>query len=239
MINSATIGQGNAKMICNVECTRKGEVCIAAHDKDKLVDCGSRITGNYTCLCSSPLRTVGAIPGIGKISKSKNTCSKDADCGRFGYCAISAGRGSCLPKKAGGALCTEDKECLSKDCGEGSSETKGKAIARKICLGNLFSEDKTADDIIIDSGTGSTGAVFTGDIKGFTPDARIVWNQLDPATQKSIIDMGKSLKEIEGIFVGCKGPGAGGCVGEKMIEIKPLINTKETPEQVKPDMNIQ
>ncbi|MEK6937925.1 MAG: hypothetical protein AABX04_02680, partial [Nanoarchaeota archaeon] len=71
--------------------------------------------------------------------------------------------------------------------------------------------------------TGSTGAVFTGDIKGFTPEARIVWNQLDPATQKSIIDMGKSLKEIENIFVGCKGPGAGGCVGD-------VINQYSSPE---------
>ena len=76
MMNSADIGSGNAKMICNVECTRRYEVCIAAHDGDKLVDCGARITGNYTCLCSNPSRVTGAIPTGGIIVPPKSPVDK-------------------------------------------------------------------------------------------------------------------------------------------------------------------
>ncbi|MFH0701859.1 MAG: hypothetical protein V2A62_05500, partial [Candidatus Woesearchaeota archaeon] len=75
MMNSADIGSDSGKMICNVECTRRYEVCIVAHDGNKLVDCGARITGNYTCLCSNPSRVTGVIPKVeqidGIISKTK------------------------------------------------------------------------------------------------------------------------------------------------------------------------
>ncbi|MEK6937962.1 MAG: hypothetical protein AABX04_02865, partial [Nanoarchaeota archaeon] len=64
----------------NVECTRRYEVCIVAYDGNRLVNCGARITGNYTCLCNNPSRVTGAIPTGGTVTPKKspvtNSCSK-------------------------------------------------------------------------------------------------------------------------------------------------------------------
>ena len=56
MINSATVGESNGKTTCNVVCTKTMEVCVVAHQEQTLVDCGSRLVGNYSCLCANPAR---------------------------------------------------------------------------------------------------------------------------------------------------------------------------------------
>ncbi len=62
MLNSASLSSGTAKNICNVECTKRYEVCIAAYSGDQLVGCGERIYQNFRCLCTTPARVTTALP---------------------------------------------------------------------------------------------------------------------------------------------------------------------------------
>jgi len=64
MINSATVGEGSGKTTCNVVCTKRMEVCIAAHQGGLLTECGTKLNGNYSCLCTNPSRTVSIVPKV-------------------------------------------------------------------------------------------------------------------------------------------------------------------------------
>jgi len=91
MLNSASFSSGPGKNICNVECTKKYEVCIAAYAGDKLVGCGERIYSDYRCLCTTPTRVTAALPTppVPKLCKVGDYYEKS---GR-GFCKICDGSG--------------------------------------------------------------------------------------------------------------------------------------------------
>ncbi|PIZ52221.1 hypothetical protein COY27_00885 [Candidatus Woesearchaeota archaeon CG_4_10_14_0_2_um_filter_33_13] len=63
-INGALSLQGSGKAICSIQCKNSGQICILAHNNDKLAGCEDKLTGDYQCLCATTVKVISTPPSV-------------------------------------------------------------------------------------------------------------------------------------------------------------------------------
>ncbi len=63
MLSNGEMISGEGKTKCNINCGKIGETCVLAWEGEELKSCSDKIEGEYSCLCGSPERLVGKVPG--------------------------------------------------------------------------------------------------------------------------------------------------------------------------------
>jgi hypothetical protein len=123
MLTGATVIEGNGKAKCDVSCAREGKTCVLAKSYGEIKKC-SDIIEKYNCLCASPDRIVGTVPGKDKQTLAvdiPNTCNGGSVNEEWCEGYLSEG---CLDN----LVCTGSKaDCISTMC-VGSRTECGRAI---------------------------------------------------------------------------------------------------------------
>jgi hypothetical protein len=53
LLNSAIVFEGTGEVICNTVCAKNDKTCILSKEGSVLKACGDKLSGEYSCLCTS------------------------------------------------------------------------------------------------------------------------------------------------------------------------------------------